>query len=103
MFDMTILILIIFAALSFVVYHAIKTRLTYKPSEVIIGKQAYVNPETRLCVDVVDFDGTSVFFRLSIESEAADVSVLPKRDFLNYYNKVIRPSNIKSDYSEMTD
>lgn len=97
---MTILILIIFAVLSFVAYHAIKTRLTYKPSEVIIGKQVYIHHETRLCVDVVDFDGTSVFFRLSIDSELAELTVLPKKDFLQHYNKVIRPSNINSDLED---
>ncbi len=97
MFDMTILILIIFALLSFVVYHSIKTRLTYKPSEVIIGKQVYIHPETRLCVDVIDFDGTSVFFRLSMESEAAELTVLPKKEFLAHYNKLLKPSNINSD------
>jgi hypothetical protein len=103
MFDMTILLLIIFAVLSFVVYHTIKTKLTYKPSEVIIGKQVYIHPETRLCVDVVDFDGTSVYFRLSIESEIAPISVLPKKEFLLHYSKVLRPSTIKSDYSEIDD
>lgn len=103
MFDITLLVLIFFAVLSFGIYHSIKRKITYKPSDVIIGKQVYVHPQTRLYVDVVDFDGKTVFFKLSIESEIAEDQVLSKKEFLQHYRKVIKPSDINSDYDIMTD
>lgn len=101
MYDIIFIGLIVFGLLSVILYHVVRYNNAFKPSEVIIGKRAYVHHETRLYVDVVDFDGTTVFFHLNFESEIAENVNLPKNEFLKIYRKVVKPSSINSDY--MTD
>lgn len=75
---------------TFVVY-AVYTKLNRKkfiPSEVIIGNRKYYNPEDRVFINVLDFDGVYVYFTIEDESELAEQQVLTKEAFLDKFIKI---------------
>lgn len=64
---------------------------SFKPPAVIIGHRKYYDTVNRIYVDVVDYNGTIVFFKFEIESEITEVQTLPQKEFLQRFKKVGRP------------
>jgi hypothetical protein len=94
--------IIIFTTIILFFVHKKLQRDKFKPPAVIIGHRKYYDTIGRMYVDVVDYDGITVYFRLEIESEIADVQTLPEKEFLKRYKKVGRPdiSIVRDDFVE---
>lgn len=87
-----ILIFIIAATIIlFLVYKNLQKN-SFKPPAVIIGHRKYYDTINRLYVDVVDYNGTTVFFKFEIESDIAEVQTLPQKEFLGRFKKVAKPN-----------
>lgn len=72
-------------------YHAMKKRTKFIPPEVIIGHRKYYDIVDRVYIDVIDFDGYCVYYKLEGESEICDPIILNKTEFLKRFKKVGRP------------
>lgn len=76
---------------------------SFKPPAVIIGHRKYYDTINRIYVDVVDYNGSIVYFKFEIESEIAEVQVLPQKEFLARFKKVGRPNINQEDENEFVD
>lgn len=88
--DETLIFIIFSTFILFLIYKGLQNN-SYKPPAVIIGHRKYYDTINRLYVDVVDYDGVTVFFKFEIESEIAELQNLPEQEFLKRFRKVGRP------------
>jgi hypothetical protein len=79
---------IIFSAfILFLVYKGLQKN-SFKAPAVIIGNRKYYDVVNKLYVDVVDYNGTTVFFKFDIEFEETEIQTLPEKEFLSRFKKV---------------
>jgi len=92
-------ILIFIVALTVVLFLIYKNlqRKGFKPPAVIIGNRKYYDTTNRLYVNVLDYDGVTVFFTFEMESDIAEPQSLPRKEFLQRFRKIGRPDIGRDD------
>jgi hypothetical protein len=85
--DNILALIIVSTIILFLAYKTLKIS-KYNPPKVIIGHRKYYDVVNRLYVDVVDYDGVTVFYKFEVESENYDLQTLPEKDFLKRFRKV---------------
>jgi hypothetical protein len=97
--DNILALIIISTFILFLIYKTLKLN-KFKPPKVIIGRRKYYDVVNRLYVDVLDYDGETVFYRFEIESENSEPQTLSDEEFLRRFKKVGKPdiSKVNDNY-----
>lgn len=99
--NITLFFIILITVILFFIYRSLHKN-SFKAPAVIIGKRKYYDPIDRLYIDVVDYDGSRVYFKYETECEIADPQILPQSQFLERFTKV-KLSNVEIHHENILE